>query len=665
VSPASPTPALDRFDARRAREAPDLLRPFNDAGVLAAADIHVARRLAALTEEDDPAVLLAIALAVRAPRLGHVYVDLADIATTASVDTEDPVDLAALPWPSPGSWSEAVAGSAAVAVDEDDEAVPAPGGAGDDDRALAAVRPLRLSGTRLYLDRYWREERRLAADLHALAEAGSEDGLDLGVLADGLHRLFRSDDDPGQRLAAASAVLRRFAVVAGGPGTGKTSTVARIVALLYEQADERGAPLPLVALAAPTGKAAARLAEAVHEEAAELAIADRLRNRLGELTASTLHRLLGWRPDSDSRFRHHRGNRLPHDVVIVDETSMVSLSLMARLVEAVRPDARLILVGDPGQLTSIEAGAVLGDIVGPAEDGLLLRPDARRRLAEVTGVEVDAGDPPSGSTVGDGIVVLRRGYRFGRGIARVARAVRDGDGDAAVAVLEDPPEGVTWIALDAGDPEAFTGDGALAAVRGRAVETGRAVHAAALAGDAPAALEALRGFRLLCAHRRGPYGVSTWMATVEGWLAEAIEGFGEGGPWYPGRPLLITDNDYGLRLFNGDTGVVVAGEDGRVTAVFDRGEDGHPVAPSQLEAVETVHAMTIHKSQGSQFSTAAVLLPEPGSPILTRELLYTAVTRAQDELILVGTAEMVRTAVGRPVARASGLRERLWRTGSG
>ena len=194
-------------------------------------------------------------------------------------------------------------------------------------------------------------------------------------------------------------------VVAGGPGTGKTTTVARIVALLLEQAAAAGAPEPLVALAAPTGKAAARLDEAVHDEAAALDVSDDVRTRLAALDASTLHRLLGWRPGSHSRFRHDRGNRLPHDVVIVDETSMVSLSLMARLVEAVRPEARLILVGDPGQLTSIEAGAVLGDIVGP------------------------------GASADDGIVVLDRVHRFGGGIARVAEAIRRGDADAVIAAL--------------------------------------------------------------------------------------------------------------------------------------------------------------------------------------------------------------------------------------
>ena len=317
-------------------------------------------------------------------------------------------------------WLAGVARSPLVTVGEDD---------------AADGRPLRLAGSGLYLDRYWREERRLAADLRAFSDAAPGD-VDAALLADGLARLFAGEADASQRLAAAAAVLRRFAVVAGGPGTGKTTTVARIVALLAEQAG--GAP-PLVALAAPTGKAAARLEEAVHAEAETLPVGESVRAQLRALDASTLHRLLGWTPASHSRFRHHRGNRLPHDVVVVDETSMVSLWLMARLVESVRPEARLVLVGDPGQLTSIEAGAVLGDIVGPAEGRLRMRPAARRALAAATGAPVDAAEAPERVSVGDGIVVLDRVHRFGGGIAAVAAAIRVGDPDAAVAALRPRP----------------------------------------------------------------------------------------------------------------------------------------------------------------------------------------------------------------------------------
>jgi exodeoxyribonuclease V alpha subunit len=612
---------LDPLDVRRAREAPGVLRDFNDLGVLGAADVHVARRLADLSGETDELVILAAAFAVRGPRMGHVCVDLTTVRTTATVEADEAVDLSALPWPDPADWLDRVGSSALVASDGED-----------------TVRPLRLAGDLLYLDRYWREEGEVAADLQTLTDEPA-DGVQTDVLDDGLGRLFADDDR--QRRAGAAAVRRRFAVVAGGPGTGKTTTVARIVALLAEQAVAGDAPTPLVALAAPTGKAAARLEEAVHHEAARLlesgAIAPEIHDQLVALGASTLHRLLGWRPDSHSRFRHHRGNRLPHDVVVVDETSMVSLSMMARLVESVRPEARLILVGDPGQLTSIEAGAVLGDIVGPAAD----RADERASVAE-------------------GIVVLDRVHRFGRGIADLSEAIRRGDADAAIIALREHADHITWIDADVADPDA---EAHLTPIREGATTVARAIIDAARAGDAHTALEALGTFRVLCAHRRGPHGVATWMARIEGWLTDEIPGFGTEGPWYPGRPLLVTENDYGLRVYNGDTGVVVTTDAGRVTTAFERRGQIATYRPARLGAVETVYAMTVHKSQGSQFDTAAVLLPPPTSQILTRELLYTAITRAKDRLVLAGTEETIRAAIDRPIARASGLRWRLWGDG--
>jgi exodeoxyribonuclease V alpha subunit len=610
---------LDPFDARLASGASGLLRAFNQAGVLSAADVHVARRLGALAGEDDETVLLAVALAVRGPRLGHVHVDLQRIRGTVAVEADDPVDLEALPWPAPGDWVTTVAASPLVAAPDD-----------------TAVCPLRLLAPWLYLDRYWTEEVSVSDALRAML-ADEPAGIDPTVLEDGLARLFVDDPSGRQALAAAAALRRRFAVVAGGPGTGKTTTVARIVALLCEQSEREhhdggrpGLP-PLIALAAPTGKAAARLQEAVQAEALTLDISEEIRGQLLGLSASTIHRLLGWRPGSNSRFRHSREQRLPHDVVIVDETSMVSLSLMARLIEALRSDARLVLVGDPGQLASIEAGAVLGDIVG----------------------SVDDGPAAGGRSSTSGIVVLDREHRFGGGIARLARAIRSGDADASLEVLREGAADVTWIETEG------EGAGAVALVRPSAVAGARAMIAAARDGKAADALTALATFRILCAHRRGPYGVTTWTTRMEDWLADEIPGFSAQERFYVGRPLLVTENDYELGLHNGDTGVVVRTDEDRVVAVFERGGESIAFSPSRLGAVETVYAMTIHKSQGSQFDAAAVILPEPESRILTRELLYTAATRARRRLILAGSEEAVRAAVGRPVARASGLGWRL------
>jgi exodeoxyribonuclease V alpha subunit len=609
----------DPFEPRFARRASGLLRDFNRAGVLSASDVHVARQLGRLTGERDETVLLAVALAVRGPRLGHVHVDLRRIRATAAVDTEEPVDLDTLAWPDPEAWVAAVAESPLVAAESDAD----------------QVRPLRLTGHWLYLDRYWAEELQVAQALVAMA-ARAVPAVDTDLLEEGLERLFPGQRDGRQSQAAAAAVRRPFAVVAGGPGTGKTTTVARIVALLGEQALAAGDPLPLVALAAPTGKAAARLQAAVAEEAGRLDVPTEIRNQLLDLPATTLHRLLGWRPGSSSRFRHNRQRRLPHDVVIIDETSMVSLSLMARLIEALRAEARLVLVGDPGQLASIEAGAVLGDIVGPAGDGD--RAGTHR------------------TTIAEGIVVLDRGHRFGAGIGDLAAAIRSGDADAVIALLRNPPADVRWLEADvAAEPD-------LHAVRNSMVAAARAMIGAARERRAQDALSALAGFRILCAHRRGPYGVSTWTARAEGWLETELPGLATGERWYPGRPLLVTENDYELGLNNGDTGVVIQESD-RALAAFERGGSVARYSPTRLSAIETVYAMTIHKSQGSQFDAAAVLLPDPESRILTRELLYTAVTRARRELILAGTEESVRAAVGRPVARASGLRRRLWPDG--
>ncbi len=620
-----------------------LLGTFNRAGVLAPADVHVARRLGRLGGDDDPLVALAAAFAVRAPRLGHVRVDLHAVRMVTQAEGEDEAGLDTLAWPEPVAWTERVARSPLVAV-------------GDAD---ATVAPLRLVGSALYLDRNWRDEQSVAADLLARAGRAADGGRGgaarPGSLRAGIDRLVGADGDAEQRWAVALAALRGLAVIAGGPGTGKTTTVARAIGLLAEEALDAGRELPLVALAAPTGKAANRLQDAVRAAAAELDLSPSVRGLLGSLEASTVHRLLRPRPDNTTRFRYHRRNRLPHDLVIVDETSMMSLWLMARLLEAVRPDAHVVLVGDPEQLASVEAGAVLGDIVGPASSGLQMGQASGAELAAATGVELAVERlSPDGPAVGDGIVVLRTNHRFAGALADLAEAVRSGNAEAALAVLGNGAEdsAVRWLPVDAGEAAPHQ----LEPVHDLACEAGSRVVDAARAGDGDAALAALGSWRVLCAHRRGPAGVSTWNARVERWLAEEVAGFDAGGEWYVGRPVIVTANDYRLRLFNGDAGVVVAEVPSGIAVAFEQGR----FSPSRLSQMETVYAMTVHKAQGTEFEQVAVVLPEPTSRVLTRELLYTAVTRAKNRLLLVGTEEAVRAAVGRPISRASGLTERLW-----
>ncbi len=623
---------VDPYDIRYAARATGTLAVFNRIGVLSAADVHVAGTLGRLGGESDERVLLAIALAVRAVRLGSVCIDLADVHTSAAADAEESVDLAALPWPAPDGWHAACEVSPLVAVGVDG----------------AADRPVRLVDGLLYLDRYWRQEQlvRVELDARAMLQPSSVDPVRLRAALD---RLFPGDAPDYQRLAAAACVTGSVTVVAGGPGTGKTTTVARLLALLHDVLDRP----PRVALAAPTGKAAARLQEAVADESLKLTDGDRA--TLGPASASTVHRLLGWRPDSHSRFKHNRTNRLPFDVVVVDETSMVSLTLMSRLLEAIRPDSRLVLVGDPDQLASVEAGAVLGDLVGRAPRS---GPDSR--LDFLTSLLPSDVQPVAevAAELRNDVVRLRKPHRFGGAIARLAEAIRLNRPDEVVAVLRSGGPDVAF--LETVDVEARTPAG-LDGLRSDVVGAGVAVCDAARAGDVAAALAELDRHRLVCAHRHGPYGVARWTAEVERWLADAIEGYAAEGEWYRGRPLIVTANDYELKIYNGDTGVVVDGGPRGPVAAFARGSEPLLLAPSRLSGIHTVHAMTVHRGQGSQFSRVSVLLPPADSPLLTRELFYTAVTRAKTFVRVIGTEGAVRLAVGRPVLRASGLRRQLLR----
>ncbi len=617
----------DPFDVRIALDAGGLLRDFNAAGVLTAADVHVATRLGELGGEADEAVLLAVSLAVRGVRNGSVCVDL-DLLRRQWTALEP-----TLPWPEPVAWSAAVEQSSLV-------------GEG---------RPLRFEYGLLYLDRYRRQEEQVRRDLLA-RDSQPPPAVDGTALALGLDRLFPGADAEQQRAAALAAATQWTTVLGGGPGTGKTTTVARLISLLMTQP---GPPLR-VAMAAPTGKAAARLQAAVQHEATTFPAQDR--HDLPTLTASTLHRLLGWLPGRGTRFRHNRDNRLPFDLVVVDETSMVSLTMMARLLEAVRPDARLLLVGDPDQLASVEAGAVLADLVA----GLTARDDAAAGTASIGTASIGKASIGKGSigtgsigTVPDGngpvdapgpvrssVVLLRKTWRFGGDIADLAAAVRDGNADAALQVLGRGGDSVRLV--PAGEP----------GIRRDVLEAATTVRAAAIAGDARAALQRLDTHRLLCAHRSGPRGVHEWTRRIEDWLADVDRDVAD-GEWYAGRPVLITANDYALGLFNGDTGVAVRDSTDGLRVMFGGEREVTGYAPRRLAEVQTVHAMTVHRSQGSQFHGVTFVLPEVDSPLSTRELLYTALTRAEATVRLVGSEAEVRAAISRPAARASGLRLRL------
>ncbi|MEU7629560.1 exodeoxyribonuclease V subunit alpha [Nocardia sp. NPDC049220] len=615
-----------------------LLRTFNEAGVLSAADVHVALRLGRLGRESSEQVLFAAALAVRAVRSGSVCLELhrmREIGVDADETWDAGIDPATLPWP------DIAAVVAALRVSPLVRGGPA-----------GPLRPLRLvesqsagdAGPLLYLDRYYQQEKTIRRVL--IERSGQHPVVDPDIVRHELDRLF--DEPVGaapdrQRLAAALASTHWTTVVAGGPGTGKTHTIARMIALLDAHHHKATPKLPAlrIALAAPTGKAAARLQEAVREQAESLG--------LPELTAATLHRLLGWQRGRTTRFKYHEFNRLPYDVIVVDETSMVSLTMMSRLLAALRPDTRLVLVGDPDQLASVDAGAVLADLVaGPVAS------TPNPVLDQIIGPETTVAEAPSELTVLErtrlrgGIVRLTRGRRFGGRIADLAVAVRAGDADTALELLR---AGGAELSSNAPDD--------IATVRDDVVRAARAGTAAALDGDAVGALAALESHRLLCAHRQGRFGVERWDRMAAEWAAAAGAGSDSfQAPWYPGQPLLVTANDHEARVYNGDTGVVVRMPDGSLRVALQRGSDPYLVHPTQFPAVVTVFAMTIHRSQGSQYDTVSVVVPEPESSLLTRELLYTAITRARRHVRVIGTDESIRAGIARRVLRASGLSRR-------
>jgi exodeoxyribonuclease V alpha subunit len=627
------------------------LTPWVQAGVFATAEIHAAAVLVRGDPSANHEVALGAALALWAPLHGHVCIDLESVAemvraelaisdddlgeAAAAMSPDDP-DAPGSPtlalfnsllWPQPADWLRALQSSSIVRVVHQTDAQPVL-----DQHALV------LSGQRLYTQRQWVDECVVATALRSRATAQIHTSLSESA-TQLLQRLLPAIEhgEPNlQHQAAQVALAAPLGVIVGGPGTGKTHTVARTLAVLLAQAEADGKMLR-IALAAPTGKAAARLRDAIVTAAAaaqpdtgETIIPARLAEQLQSLPTTTLHRLLGPRGMASTRFTHNADHPLPHDVIVIDETSMVALPLMARLLEATRPDARLILVGDPDQLESVDVGAILADIVEASHD---LESPLHARVVRLS---------------------RARRQQFGSPISPLADAIRENRPDDVMIMLRrgaaDPITHAPVLTfVDHADAlrSAATDD-----LRELIVAPCRVARDAALRADGAAALRELAGIRVLCAHRRGPHGADHWNRSIEAWLL----GSTPRATFYPGRALLVTRNDPGTHLSNGDTGVVVAHPDG-VRAAFNLGTDTavREFAPAQLEDVETAFAMTIHKSQGSEYATVVVVLPPATSPLIGRELLYTAITRTTHRLVVVGTEAAVIRAVQTPARRVTGL----------
>jgi exodeoxyribonuclease V alpha subunit len=608
----------------------DLLLDLADQGVLQPIDVEFARTMLDLTGETRPEVGLALALASRAPQNGHVCLGLADVPGTIRVEGRDSSWTSRLP-PSE-DWCRLLTASPLVSPPD------------------VADTPLVLDGDRLYLRRFWDYQQALAEDLTRRAAVLLN--VDVVALRSAIERVWSSAKgapDPGQLLAVAVASLRRLTVITGGPGTGKTTTVTRLMGVLQLLAGS--APLR-IALAAPTGKAAARMAEAIRLRREGLP-AD-LRDLLPS-EATTIHRLLGYQRRTPAVFRHGRQNPLPYDVIIVDEASMIPLSLMTKLVAAIPPEARLIFLGDRDQLASVEAGAVLNDLCPPSDDAAH---GISTRLASVLAdlrVALPPGtvSPVLDTGIRDSIVSLTTSHRFGAasGIGALARAVNTQDVDGMLAILQESRDDLRWI--DAPDLNS-----ALGAVR----ELVLAEDWTAIADGQPEqALASLDRFSLLCGHRQGPLGVTGLNQAVQRWLRDAGI-LRTDDEWFVGRPVMVAANDNEQRLYNGDIGIVMPAGEGARRVYFPgaQGQACRAIAPTRLPEHDTAFALTIHKSQGSEFDRVVIVLPERESPILTKELLYTAITRARQHVTIIGSAAVLRATAQARVQRASGLQGMLW-----
>ena len=708
AAPFTDADAMERLLARW--QAEDWIRPLDRefAGV-------IRTLIEEQGEQPEPLLILLATLVSHQVGRGHVCIDLGtllgDASQILSLPPEEPATPATAEQPPALARPDQLL--ARVSLDECRQVLEASGAASDGTHST----PLVLDNNRLYLRRFWRYEQRIAEGIRHRLEQPSPLSdtatVDARTLRSALDTLFPPTDGVDyQKLASALAARNHFSVITGGPGTGKTTTVVNLLAALQAVAGvspARQGRKYRIRLAAPTGKAAARLNESIGGAVSRLPLAELpgdVQQADIPTRVTTLHRLLGSRPDS-RQFRHNRDNPLLVDILVIDEASMVDVDLMASVVSALPARAQLILLGDRDQLASVDAGAVLGELCQRAGSAHYTTVTADW-LAAVTGMQVpDSLRDGNGKAMDQAIAMLRKSYRFHEdsGIRKLADAVntnalddtllakmRQGDfEDVAILSAGPGPENTRNLIChhaDTGTPKAFhdNGEGRLAGgqplpppVGYRHYLTRMRDHT--LTPDSPLAdwdalarqvLTDFSDFQVLCALRQGPWGVEGLNDVIaQHLLEEKLIPRAEG--WYAGRPVLVTGNDYNLGLMNGDIGITF-------TLPWDRDENGQPrstlrvafpasdgtdairwISPSRLQQLETVYAMTVHKSQGSEFTHTCLVLPDRLSPVLTRELVYTGITRARHWFsLMAGDEAVLKDSVAQRVVRASGLAERLW-----